>query len=88
MIAFEIFVGGQKRVMQALTMVGEDWTPSKPGIGSRPHSPPVTRAGLGQFVGQRPVDGICQLLLLVSEILLRVPENLGELGRWVLDAQR
>ena len=84
MLAVEKFVGGQKRIMQTFAMVGVDRPPSKPGIGGRPHPSPVARTGLGQVVGQRPVDGVHELLLLLSDILLRVTENLDEFGRRVM----
>ena len=88
MLGVEKFVGGQKRVMQAFAMVGVDRPPSQPGVGGRPHSSPVAGTGLGQFVGQRPVDGVHELLLLLSDILLRMTEDLDEFGRRVIDARR
>ena len=69
-------------------MVRVDWPLSKPGIGSRAHSSPVPGTRLGQFVGQCLVNRIHKLLVLLSDILLRMAEDLGELGRWVIDARR
>src|SRR5256885_8480879 len=38
MLAVEILVSGQERVVQALALVGVDRPPAKPGVGSRAHS--------------------------------------------------
>src|SRR4051794_32956796 len=74
--------------MQAFAMIRIDRTPSKPSIGRRPHPSPVPGTSGLQFVSQGAVDGMGELLLLLSDILLGVAEDLGELGRWVCNARR
>ena len=74
--------------MQAFAMIGVDRPLSQPGVGGGPHSSPVARTGRGQFVGQRLVDCVHELLLLLPDISFRVTENLDEFGRRVIDACR